>query len=129
MTPATALNIMLNTKSSITSVLGHRQGPTIPLIQYGVLPEVETALPCITFYSNSGDWDQCLRDYRFTINCYAETLFESEALAMQIMEEFNEQDSGVSGFFARTTCSIIGSIPDPTRNEVNTPIDFRIVNI
>lgn len=127
--PYTALNGILQSNTALTSMLGHYAGTTIPLIKGGILAETETALPAITFYANAGETEQVVSNYFFTINCYATNERDSYLLALKIIEEFNECDSGFNGYFARTTCNIITSIPDPQRKEVNTPVSFRIVNI
>ena len=120
---------MLQSNTALTSMLGHYIGTSIPLIKGGILAETETDLPAITFYGTPGDTDQSVSNYFFTINCYASTERDSYLLALKVIEEFNECDSGLNGYFARTTCNIITSIPDPSGKEVNTPINFRIVNI
>jgi len=134
--PAVALAAMLMSNTVITGLVGKMNGGTIPFIKHGIISESEGNLPAIGFYLNSGDTTQCLNDYRFTVNCYAgnsPNMFDASEksleLAMAVVNEFNEASSGIDGYNARTTCSIIFSLPDPNGKQVNTPIDFRIVNI
>ena len=134
--PAVALTTMLMSNTVITGLVGKMNGGTIPFIKHGIISESEGNLPAIGFYLNAGDPDQCLTDFRFTVNCYAgnspnmyDASEKSLDLALAILKEFNGKDKGLDGFFARTTCSIIFSLPDPNGKQVNTPIDFRIVNI
>jgi hypothetical protein len=134
--PVTALKAILFNNSNITSLLGHYQGTTIPLIKSGILPEVETALPCITFYMNNHDPENFLNDITFTVNCYAgnsagqyDAYDNSNDLAEVVVKELNQCDSGIDGYQARTTARILTTVPDPSGNEVNTPVEIRIVNI
>ena len=127
--PFTVLNAILQSNTTITAMLGVYQNTSIPLIMGGVLAETETDLPCITFYPNNADPIQILNNDTFTVNCYAETLRDSYLLARTVVDQLNEEDSGVDGYQARTTAKILTSIPDPTAKEVNTPVEVRIVNI
>jgi len=127
--PYTALNAILQGNTAITDLLGHYQGTSIPLIKGGVLPETETALPCITFYNNSMDTNRSIEDATFTINHYASTERESFLLARTTVSEFNGGQSHANGYPITTTCRIIAQIPDPTAKEVNTAVEIRLYNI
>lgn len=130
----TALTKMLMDNEALTSQLGvflsSSGNPTeIPLIKGGILEESQTQLPAVTFRVDTSNYIKTLKDQFFIVTVHAETEQESFNIAQTIINEFNECDSGVEGYQARTTCRIIGNSIDPTSKEVSTPIEFRIVNI
>lgn len=133
--PYTALNALLQNNSNLTSLLGRYLLPngnpgTIPLIKGGELAEKETDLPAITFsIEPSFVQKKALGDYNFLINVYAEDARESFLVASTIIEEFNECQTPIDGYFTQTTCNILTQVIDPTSKEVNTPVEFRLVNI
>lgn len=127
--PYTFLNAVLQSKTAITSLLGHYQGTNIPLIKGGVLPEVETDLPCITFYTNSSDQMDNTDYTSFTVNCYAETERDSFLLARTVLKELQQHQETFGSYSATITGNILTSIPDPNANEVNTAVEIRLFKI
>ncbi|MCP4986046.1 MAG: hypothetical protein GY928_08240 [Colwellia sp.] len=125
----TAMCAILQDNTNITSLLGTYKGTAIPLIKGGVLPESETNMPAITFRVDKGKRTHFLDDQYFIVNCFASNERDSYLLAKAIIDEFNEESVVVDGYNARTTCNTVGEPVNPTANEINTPIEFRIVNI
>ncbi len=130
----TAMYALLQDNTTITAMLGKFLLPngsagTIPLIKGGVLAEKETDLPAITFRVDTNQRTHFLDDQYFIVNCFASNEQDSYILAKTIVDEYNECSNVSDGYNSRTTCRIIGDVPDPTANEINTPIEFRIVNI
>jgi len=113
----------------LTALLGVYQGTVIPLIKGGILPETETGLPALTFDVEPSTKTNFLSDNNFLINVYAETARESYLVAKTIIDQFNQCQNVVSGYNAYTTCSILTQVTDPTSKEVNTPVEFRLVNM
>jgi len=125
----TELNNILQSNSTITNLLGHYQGTTIPLIKGGVLPETEIDLPCIVFNNDNLDPNAKIEDSIFTVNCYADTERNSFLLARTVTNELNGGQSFANGYPVTTTCRILATIPDPTAKEVNTAVEMRLYNI
>lgn len=127
--PYTALNAILQSNATITSLLGVYQGTTIPLIKGGILAETETDLPCITYYNNNNDIEGGRESSIFTVNCYAETERESYLLARTVLNELVNNQETHGAYSATITGNILTSIPDPTANEVNTAVEIRLFRI
>jgi len=128
--PYTALTALLHGNSTLTALLGTYQGGSIPLIKGGILAESETDLPAIAFdLEPSVIQNYTLGDYHFLINVYAATGRDSFLVANTLMEEFNGCQTPINGYFTQTTCSILTQVTDPTSKEVNTPVEFRLINI
>ncbi len=125
----TAMTALLQDNTTITAMLGTYKGTAIPLIKGGVLPESETNMPAITFRVDTNQRTHFLDDQYFIVNCFASNERDSYILAKTIIDEYNECSNVSDGYNSRTSCRIIGNSIDPTANEINTPIEFRIVNI
>lgn len=127
--PYTFLSAILPTKTNITSLLSTFKDTSIPLIQGGVLAETETGLPAITFRVDTATRIQSTDTQFFIVNCYGATERDSYIVARAVVDEFNEQQEGIDGFVALTTCSMLSSVGDPTTKEINTPVEFRVLSI
>lgn len=125
----TALNAILQGNSTLTALLGTYQGGSNPLIKGGVLAETETDLPALVFEGEPSAKLNFLGDFNFLINVYSETAREGWIVANTIMEEFNQCQTPIDGYFAQTTCSVLTQVVDPTSKEVNTPVSFRLINM
>jgi len=109
--------------------LGTYAGTSIPLIKGGILAESETDLPAVTFDVEPSTKKNFLGNDFFLINVYAATARDSYLVAKTIIDEFNQCQNVISGYNAYTTCSILTQVTDPTSKEVNTPVEFRLVNM
>ena len=127
--PYTALNYILQSNTTITALLGHFQGGTIPLIQGGVLAETEIDLPCIVFYNDNHTEDFNLSDSNFTVNCYAKTERDSFLLARTVVKELKGNQNIALGYPVTITARILATIPNPIAKEVNTAVEIRLFNI
>ena len=131
----TAVTALLNSNATLTALLGKYMlidgvtPGTIPLIKGGVLAEQETDLPKIIFTSSGSEKTNFLSDDTFTLNCVAATQRESYLIAKTVRDEFHQKQTPIHGYFTQTLCRIIGSIPDPTESEVNTPVEFGLINM
>ena len=125
----TALNGLLLGNTTLTALLGTYNGTSIPLIIGGVLPETEAGLPALVFEGEPSSKEFFLGNYTFLINVYAATARESWLVANTIIEEFNQCQNPINGYFTQTTCSILTQVVDPTNKEANTPVSFRLVNM
>jgi hypothetical protein len=125
----TAVTALLNSNATLTALLGTYSGTAIPLIIGGVLAEQETGLPKIIFTNSGSEKTNFLSDDTFTLNCVAATQRESYLIAKTVRDEFHQKQNPIHGYFTQTLCRIIGSIPDPTESEVNTPVEFGLINM
>jgi len=130
----TALNALLQGNSNITSLLGKYLLPngtpgTIPLIKGGILAEKETDLPAIVFEGEPSSKLNFLGNFSFLINVYTATAREGFILSSTIMDEFNQCQTPIDGYFTQTTCNILTQVTDPTSKEVNTPVEIRLINM
>jgi len=125
----TALNALLQGNSTLTALLGTYTGTSIPLIKGGILAESEGNLPAIAFDVEPSLKTHFMNDDNFLINVYAATARESYLVAKTIIDQFNEAQTPVDGYFTNTTCNILTQVTDPTSKEVNTPVSFRLVNM
>ena len=125
----TALNALLASNSTLTALLGVYGGTSIPLIKGGILAEVETDLPAIVFEVEPSTKTNFLANDFFLINVYAQTSRESYLVAKTIIDEFNQCQNVTNGYNAYTTCSVLTQVTDPTSKQVNTPVEFRLVNM
>lgn len=125
----TALTAILQSNTTLTALLGTYQGTSIPLIKGGVLAEQETDHPKLIFRSSGSDKENFLKDDKFIINCVALTEREAFLVATTLIDEFNQCQNPINGYFVQSTCRIIGGIPNPTDKGINVPVDFRIVNM
>ena len=127
--PYTALKYMLQNNSTLTALLGKFEGTSIPLIEGGVLPEQETDLPAIVFEGEPSSKLNFLGNFNFLLNVYTSTAREGWLIANTIIDEFNQCQTPIDGYFTQTTCNILTSVIDPTSKEVNTPVEFRLINM
>ena len=125
----TAVTALLQSNATLTALLGTYTGTAIPLIVGGVLAEQETGLPKIVFTNSGSEKTNFLSDDTFTLNCVAATQRESYLVAKTVRDEFHQKQNPINGYFTQTLCRIIGSIPDPTESEVNTPVEFGLINM
>lgn len=128
--PYTALTALLFSNTTLTAMLGTTKTGGIPLIVGGELAEIETSLPAIVFLVEpSSKQKQTLGSYTYLINVYGKNARESFLVANTLIEEFNGCQTPIDGYFTQTTCSILTQVVDPSSKEVNTPVEFRLVNI
>jgi hypothetical protein len=127
--PYTALKALLFGNSTLTALLGTFQSTSIPLIEGGILPEVEDDLPAIVFEIDPTKKVNFLGDYNFLLNVYGATLRDATLVALTLIDEFNGCQTVVNGYFTQTTCSILTSVADPSGKEVNVPVVFRLINM
>ena len=127
--PWVALKYILQTNTAISSKLAKYTNGITPLIGYGDLEEGETGLPCLIFTDSNSNINYKIEDANFTINCYANTKYESSDLARTIVKELNHGQEHADGYSVTITCNSQGSIPDPSAKEVNTPVEIRLYNI
>ena len=131
----TAVTALLQSNATLTALLGKYIDPinggftTVPLIAGGVLAEQEIGLPKIIFTNSGSEKTNFLSDDTFTLNCVAATQRESYLIAKTVRDEFHQKQTPIHGYFTQTLCRIIGSIPDPTESEVNTPVEFGLINM
>ena len=123
------MKALLSGNSTLTALLGTFQGGVIPLIEGGVLAEQEIDLPAIVFVPEPATKEAFLGDYRFLVNIYAETSRESYLVANTLVDQFNEKQNPINGYFTQTTCNILTQVANPTAKEVNTPVEFRLINM
>jgi hypothetical protein len=127
--PYTALKALLFGNSTLTALLGKFTNGTTPLIEGGILPEVEDDLPAIVFEIDPSVKTNFLGDYNFLLNVYGATLRDATLVALTLIDEFNGCQTVVNGYFTQTTCSILTSVVDPSGKEVNVPVVFRLINM
>lgn len=127
--PYTALNLILQSNSNITSLLGKYQGTDIPLIKGGILAETETGLPAIVFNNDNFIPKFNIEDSVFTVNCYATTERDSFLLAKTVTKELQANQTTANGYPVTTSARILAVIPDPASKEVNTAVEVRLFNI
>jgi hypothetical protein len=123
------MKALLFGNSTLTALLGKFTNGVTPLIEGGVLPEVETDLPAVVFEIEPSPKTNFLGDYNFLLNVYGANLREAFLVAQTIIDEFNQCQTVVNGYFTQTTCSILTSVVDPTSKEVNVPVSFRLINM
>ena len=127
--PYTAMTALLFGNTTLTALLGTFQGTPIPLIVGGILAETETDLPAIAFEIDPSVKVNFLGDYNFLLNVYGATLRDAFLVSQTIIDEFNQCQTAISGYFTQTTCSILTSVTDPASKEVNVPVVFRLINM
>jgi len=124
-----ALAHLFHNNSNVTSLLGKFQGTSIPLVVGGEMAETETDLPAIIYYPENGNPTLYLRDQRFLVNCYAATTREAFILSQTLIDEFNDTQYIADGYPIKINCNSLITVIDPQSKEVNTPVEFRVVNI
>ncbi len=124
-----ALNALLAGNTTLTALLGTYKGTSTPLIKGGAIAESETDLPAIEFEVEPSTKQHFLGDYNFLLNIYTKTAVEGFIIGQTILDQFNESQTPIDGYFTNTTCNILTQVVDPTSKQVNTPMSFRIVNM
>ncbi len=135
------MNRLLTDNVNITTLLGKYLLPdgtpgTIPLIKGGILAESETDLPCITYNAEQGDKNKANKNQRFLLNVYAGNtinMLDAELNSYTVAATIQDQLDGFHGFAGNVpvsvTASILGAVPDPAANQVNTPVEVRLNKI
>ena len=119
----------MNDDAAIVAALATHPGTSDPIIVYGTIAEASDGLPAISARSASFRNDYGINDRVFVVNCYAETAYESDELAVLVQDAFRSSIGSVGGFSMNTDANTLGQIPDPRGDAYNTPVQVRVISI